>query len=82
MGHVGVSVCVLVHAVVTWVCVCVCAEACGIHCQPRAESLQSCAPVSMCVGIDVAKSKVCPPGWVRFPVQIFVEIEEHLSSSS
>ena len=62
--------------------VCVCAEACGIHCQPRAESLQSCAPVSMCVGIDVAKSKVCPPGWVRFPVQIFVEIEEHLSSSS
>ena len=77
----GVSVCVLVHAVVTWVCVCV-FRGMWYTCQPRAESLQSCAPVSMCVGIDVAKSKVCLPGWVRFTVQIFVEREEHLSSPS
>lgn len=58
MGHLGVSVCVLVHAIVPWVCVCVCLEACSIH-LPAACS----EPPVVCTGkyarcIDVAKSRV------------------------
>ena len=80
MGHFGVSVCLDTRRCDLGLCVCVPRHA-VYTCQPRAQGLQSCAPVSISVGIDVAKS-VCPSRWVRFTVQIFVEIEEHLFSSS
>lgn len=61
VGHLGVSVCVLVHAVVTWVCVCVCVWRHAVYtCQPHAQSLQSCAPVSMPVAL-MSLSQECLP---------------------
>lgn len=71
VGHLGVSVCVLVHAVVTWVCVCVCVWRHAVYtCQPHTpEPPVVCTGKIYAVALMSLSQSVCPSGGGRFTVK-------------